>query len=203
MSGKVFNDKKVKKSESPGYYNTTERYMKYAVVTDSTTGIEYKSKLDDNEGNPLPTVNAMGAENTWWDEYKPGGDGTALIRNIKLVDHGFVKWDAVKVINKGYDKALADDPENADTYGIISKVKDKDHFVLTLNGFIEDPDSDLPEDSDFYLSNKIAGEISPGEYLIIEFGEIIQYIGTTVSIDTADGNVKGLNVQISEGIQAY
>ena len=177
--------------EGIAFWNKNLGYRINYRCIDTLDNNEYYATVSINPGGDTPSKNK-----DWKEVYSDKN-----IIKVNQTNHGFVKWDAVKVINKGYDKALADDPENADTYGIVSKVKDKDNFVLTLNGFIEDPDSDLPEDSDFYLSNKIAGEISPGEYLIIEFGEIIQYIGTTVSIDTADGNVKGLNVQISEGIQ--
>ena len=93
-----------------------------------------------------------------------GGGGEVVKKTITQIGHGLS--DSVAVKSSGtdgeFDLALADDPANADSVGIIIDVPDVDTFVLAVEGFAIIPT--LPGGAvagdNLFLSDSVAGELT-------------------------------------------
>jgi len=60
----VFNNKKVEKSNSPGYWDTTVSYVLHAKVLSIANGLVYESIIGSNKGNPLSNDDAWEIDNS-------------------------------------------------------------------------------------------------------------------------------------------
>ena len=130
-----------------------------------------------------------------------------VIRINQQDPHGFTKFTILKRADDAFVKAIASSPSTADAYGVVGEVIDDYTFDLVLNGLIvDDNTTPLAADTDYYLSNSTSGELVEADDLILEYNQVLQYIGTTSKITSETGfgsneDEQVLNVQIAEGVQ--
>jgi hypothetical protein len=91
-------------------------------------------------------------------------DGKSIVMGVFQGTHGFSVGDVLSKEGSNYVRALASDDNNAEVYGIVSKVVDNNNFVLTLAGLVEGL-SGLVDDDVYFLSDSVPGGMSlgPGE----------------------------------------
>ena len=79
----IWGDKKVKKSESPGYYNSNETYHLYGRCT--VDKVEYVSIKNDN-------LNHAVTDTAWWTTYESFSNFLLSINQITKDDNGNINF---------------------------------------------------------------------------------------------------------------
>jgi len=105
-------------------------------------------------------------------------DTIISVESIKQVNHGFSVNDVVYFDGSLYQKAIAENSERAIVAGVVSKIHNKDIFVLMDSGIIDYNIAIPPTESSFlYLSDKIPGNL-------VEYGQISNTVYIPVAVYT-------------------
>lgn len=96
---------------------------------------------------------------------KGGFGGSSAITIIKE-NHGFVFGD---VVNSALMKAMADNEENAEVLGVVSKVIDGETFELTTSGKMDITGLGLQTNTTYFLSPDVPGVMQPVDVITPTF----------------------------------